>query len=390
MPGSLSAGDRRLFLAAGAMLTALVGASILLTGASGNTVEVPSSYSAASGGAKAAFTLLEASGYRTERWEQSVAGLPGGAGTTLILAEPESAPTTEERAAVVRFIEQGGHVIATGMSGSFFIPERHAAADPVAGMTWQRVFAKTPSSMARAAPEITLAPLAYWESDAFAIPLYGTAERDRVVEYPYGSGRVQWWAAATPLTNAGLREPGNLEFVLASLGGVDRRILWDESFHGYRRSAAAPIAPWPLAGLAAQAALFAAAVLLTFSRRSGPLVPSFVERRLSPLEFVRTLGSLYQRAGASSVAVDVAYQRFTFAVTRRLGLSSRATADDIERAVRDREQVDASFGDVMRECERARRDPDLPSREALRLTRALHDYAAALSLFTTPARETER
>jgi len=390
MPAALSPGDRRLFLGAGVLLAVLVGGSALLTEGAGNVRELPSSYSVASGGAKAAYRLLTDSGYKVERWGQPLTALPNGEGTTLILAEPESAPTRDERAAVQRFIEQGGTLIATGMSGSVFLPERHVAPDPVAGLTWQRVPATAPTAITRAAPEITIAPRAYWESDAFALTLYGADDRDRVIEYPYRGGRVMWWAAATPLTNAGIRQPGNLEFLLASLGDRERRVLWDESFHGFRRSPAPPVGLWPLVGLAAQSMLFAVAVLLTYSRRSGPLVPSVVERRLSPLEFVRTLGSLYQRAGAASVAVDAAYQRFTFALSRRLGLTGRTSPEDLERAVRDRWKVDADFGDVLRACERARTDPDLPASEALKLTRSLNDYAAALSLFGAAGKENPR
>ena len=383
MPGGLTAGDRRLFLAAGAVFTVLVLVSALVAGGTGNTIEVPSTYSAGSTGAKAAYLLLGESSYPVTRWEEPARDLPQGAAVTLILADPENAPTADERAAVLRFLEQGGTVIATGVSGSLFLPERRVVADAIAGLTWQRALAQSPTSITRAAPAITLAPMAYWDADAFAIPLYGTADRRRVVEYPYGAGRVIWWASATPLTNAGLREEGNVEFLLACLGASDRRILWDEYFHGHRRESAASVIAWPLAGIGVQLAVFAAAVLLTHSRRSGPLVPSFVERRLSPLEFVRTLGSLYQRAGAASVTVEITYQRFTFALTRRLGLPGQTSADDLERAVRDRFKVDDTFGEVLRTCEAARNDPDLPAREALRLNQALHDYAAALSLYTS-------
>jgi hypothetical protein len=382
MPRGLTAGDRGLLLGAGAVLAGLGLASRWLAGGTGNTAEVPTTYSAGSSGAKAAFLLLQDSGYAVTRWEQPVQELPSGAGVTLILADPQRAPAADERAAVLRFIEQGGAVIATGVLGSLFLPDRRVAAEPVAGLTWQRALALSPSPITKAAPAITLAPAAYWDSDAFAIPLYGAADRRRVVEYPYRAGRAVWWASATPLTNAGLREAGNVEFFLACLGEIDRRILWDESFHGHRRQSTSSVARWPLSGIGVQLVLLAAAVLLTHSRRSGPVVPALVERRLSPLEFVRTLGSLYHRAGAASVAVDIAYQRFTFALTRRLGLASQTSADELERAVRQRWTVDEAFGDVLRACEAARTDPVLPAGEALRLNRALHDYASALSLFT--------
>jgi hypothetical protein len=52
-----------------------------------------------------------------------------------------------------------------------------------------------------------------------AYPLYGDGDRTVVVKYPFGRGEVLWWASATPLTNAGLKEPGNLEF----FSGLSRR-----------------------------------------------------------------------------------------------------------------------------------------------------------------------
>jgi hypothetical protein len=103
------------------------------------------------------------------------------------------------------------------------------------------------------------------------------------------------------------------------------------------------------------------------------------DRRLSPLEFVRTLGSLYERAGATSVAVDISYQRFRYWLTRRLGTAGDASVDELERAVRERwRQADAAFGATLRACESARDDSDLTSRAALKLTRSLHEYTARL------------
>ena len=75
---------------------------------------------------------------------------------------------------------------------------------------------------------------------------------------------------------------------------------------------------------------------------------------------------------------------------RRVGLTGRTSAEDLERAVRDRWKVDGDFGEVLRACERARTDPDLPASEALKLTRSLNDYAAALSLFGGAGKETPR
>jgi Domain of unknown function (DUF4350) len=382
MPARLTSGDRRLFLTAATVFLILVTVAVILIGGAGDTSETPTTYSTGSGGAKASYLLLEASGYRVQRWERSVRELPPGGGVTLILAEPSDAPTVDERAAIGRFIQQGGTIIATGLSGAFFLPEHRVAPDPIAGMTWRRLSALFPSSITRAAPEMTLAPEARWDLDTSALPLYGDGDSPRVVEYRAGAGRVLWWASATPLTNAGLREAGNLEFFLACVGPGDRRVLWDEYFHGHRPSSRASATRWPLV-IGVQFALFIAAVLLTYSRRSGPIVPSPVESRRSPLEFVRTLGSLYQRAGATSVAVDIAYQRFRYALTRRLGRSGHTSAADLDLAVRERWHVDQEFGAVLRACESASAGPGLSAEEALKLSRALHDYADELALFET-------
>ena len=171
--------------------------------------------------------LLLAAHYPVTRWEQSPRELPRDPHATLILAEPERASTIEERAALAQFIERGGRVIATGASGAFFLPEHRVAPDPIAGITWKRIPSRSPSSITRAAPEITLGPQSYWDAGDSTLPLYGDDDdraRVRVVKADIGQGEMIWWASATPLTNAGVREPGNLEFVLACLGDPRRRI----------------------------------------------------------------------------------------------------------------------------------------------------------------------
>ena len=262
MSFDLSPGDRKVLSIAGAMLLLMVAVSYMLAGAADDTSDVPSTYSAGSGGAKAAYLLLKASGYRVERWEQSLGELPDADDMTLVLAEPHEPPTTVERTALRTFIERGGRVIATGVMGAHFLPDHEAVEDPLGGWTWKRVASRTPSFISRAAPEIALAPRAYWQRDSDVLPLYGDDDRPMVVKYRAARGDVIWWASATPLTNAGLQEPGNLEFLLACLGADrTRRILWDEYAHGYRRSLAASAVHGPIKWIAAQLGVFAPARL---------------------------------------------------------------------------------------------------------------------------------
>ena len=386
MPGGLMFSDRNLVLAAGSLSLAMIVATVTLAPDRTDS-DVPTTYSSGSGGAKAVYLMLEASRYRVKRWERPLRDLPL-APSTLILAEPEGFPTFDERVALERFAQRGSTVIATGVSGGSFLLGRRIVEDPAAGSTWSRLSARSPSAVTRAAPEIALALRAYWDAQAFAMPLYGDGDKVRVVKYESGNGEIFWWASATPLTNAGVREPGNLEFVLASIGGPERPVLFDEYFHGHRNSPSATFADGPLKWFGSQLALAAVAVLVTFVRRSGPVVTAPPESRLSPLEFVRSLGSLYRQAGAATVAVGVGTDQLRYQLTRKLGMSSKASADDIELAARNRWNVDGlGIGDLLRACDGAREELDLSERAALKLTRALWEQSRKLDLSTGTARE---
>jgi hypothetical protein len=130
--------------------------------------------------------------------------------------------------------------------------------------------------------------------------------------------------------------------------------------------------PWALV----QCALLAAAVLVTFGRRSGPVRALAVSgSRLSPLEFVETLGDLYRRKRAAPAALEIAYHRFRFLLSRRLGLASTATPQEIFRGVEEREGAPGpDFFKLLLRSERGTKAEELAEPEALDLIRDLHDY----------------
>jgi hypothetical protein len=383
MAFELDRGDRRSMAIAAGVFVLLVVTALILAPDTATTRDVPTTYSTASGGAKAAWLLLRDAGYHVERWERPPGDLPTPAGKLLILADPSAFPAERDRKALKDFVLGGGRIIAIGMQAAMFFPDSGIRAEPVTINTWKQVPAVSLSAITRAAPHITLAPWAYWRPAAAGVPLYADEGRTRVIDAQIGRGDLMFWAAATPLTNAGLREPGNLEFFLACVGSRERvTVLWDEYFHGYRQSLAASAARSPLAWLFLHLGIVALAIVFTYSRRSGPVFVAAGDTRLSPLEFVRTLGHLYERAGAASVAVEVSYSRFRYWLTRRLGAPGDASPEVLQSALRERWGFDDSaFRATLAACDAARGRPDLPPREALRLVRALHRYAAALKLF---------
>ncbi len=383
MAFELDRGDRRVLAIAAGVFVVLVVIALLLSPDSDRARELPTTYSAASGGARAAWLLLRESGYHVERWERPPADLADPAGKLLILADPGGFPGTADRASLERFVRRGGRVLAIGAQAAFFFPEPGVHGEAFATNTWKQIPAVAPSAVTRAAPHITLAPWAFWPADASGVPLYADDEKTRVLEQPVGEGEIMFWASATPLTNAGIRETGNLEFFLACVGDRARvTILWDEYFHGYRQSLARSAARSPLGWLFIHLVVVALAVVLTHSRRSGPVIVSGRDTRLSPLEFVRTLGHLYERAGAAAVAVDVSYSRFRYWLTRRLGVPGDASPEVLEAALAERWGFrDVNFRATLDACEAARGRLGLKGKDALRLVRDLHRQASALKLF---------
>lgn len=382
MPLKLDPKDRKLMMGAFAVFVLLILGATVLGGAGGPKAEIPSSYSTASGGGKAAYLLLADAGYKVQRWERPLNDLPPAAGHTLILADPAAAPTRQERERLRAFLSEGGRVIATGMFATAFLPQGQSIPDVLGASTWKKAKALSPSRITRAAPEIVLAAEAWWPSYSSVYPLYGDEGRTLVVQYPVGRGEVVWWASATPLTNAGLKEQGNLEFLLACLGDSKGPVFWDEYIHGYRETLGSSIAHSPVKWLVVQLLFLGLAVVATFSRRSGPVCKPVTDIRLSPMEFVQTLGGLYERAGSASVAVDISYQRFRYWLTRRLGAGGSMSTQDLDAAVRERwAMTDNRLPAIMKRCEAARSDPYLQGPEALHLVQELDEYATRLRLF---------
>ena len=175
-----------------------------------------------------------------------------------------------------------------------------------------------------------------------------------------------------------------MALLLNSLGG-GRRILWDEYFHGARGSLWSYVAKTPLPWVAAQIAFGLLLILVTYSRRYGTIREPGKVSRLSPLEFVDTLGSLYKTAHAGSAAVRVAYQRTRFQMTRQLGLPGNAMPAEIARGAArmlgwDEEQL---LGSLL-QAERDSRAIGLSDAEALALVQELHDYAERLETRRAP------
>jgi uncharacterized protein DUF4350 len=333
----------------------------------------PSSYSNLRRGAKAAYLLLQQTGFPVERWEKAPQELPEDAqGLLLILADPESTPKSEESAALSRFLLRGGTILATGFLPNSFVPNSAAttATRRVGSVECTPV---APTRLTRGG-SISLDGTLMWDPSDRSQMVHFADENDKavVVSYAAGKGSVIWWASSWPLENAGIREKNNLELLLNSTFGY-KRVLWDEYYHADREERAShkPIraSRWALI----QLAVIGLAVVLTFSRRSGPLVPLVSQSRLSPLEFVQTLGNVFRRAASAQVAVEIAFQRLRQIAARRLGIRGTSSAVEIVDAMTHRGiRLPEHIAQLVRDSENASGNPELTEKAALEHVRALN------------------
>jgi hypothetical protein len=409
MPPTIDPGDRKLLLIVGSILLILITATMLLSPSAYEEEGqgVPTTYSTTSNGTQAAYLLLGQLGYQSERWEQSPTELPAEPeGTILILTgdfnprapNAQSFPEKAEQDALQRYVRNGGWVIYSGAFPFLFFGSGNVRPDwETSSDSLLRSYpALAPSPLTLDAPKITMFHTSSWQaSDGTQVPLYGDDDGSVVVTWKLKKGRVIWWAAPTPITNAGITRDGNLAFFLDCVQAVqpgagpgETTVLWDEYFHGYRGSLWDYFKKTPVPWALYQLAIVAVFILLAFSRRSGPLFVPARQSRLSPLEFVDTLGDLYRRGRAGPAAVRVAYQRFRTLLVRRLGLSSSTSNLQLDAAVRERlGWKQPGFMDTLQRAEAAVRQTDIPGSDALKIVQALEHYEVLFGLKTRPNEE---
>jgi hypothetical protein len=215
--------------------------------------------------------------------------------------------------------------------------------------------------------------------------MYARGAEAVVVAYPLGKGQVIWWASATPNSNAGISAEGNMNLLLNSLGPADgTRVLWDEYYHGERKTLGSYLAGTPVVWALLQGGIVCVMLVLAYGRRTGPTRMPVVESRLSPLEFVETLGALYQSAGAASGAVNTVWERFRYLICTRLGLPRTASVRQMYDSARERlGWSEPGFYEALQRADRAAREVTLNNRDALEIVESIEHYAGLLELNRT-------
>ena len=371
--------DRKLFFVFGGLLVAILLLVAYVIHTDNGTGVAPTSYATGNTGGKAAFMLLEQTGYKPQRWNDDPSKLDAlPPHSTLILAEPQPGEDREMES-VRRFVSKGGRVLLTGIGGTVFFP-KHSPRMGMPHFQWKSYKPSEPSDLTRGIDEIVMAPQFYFEDTRGETPFIDDNERP-IVRFAYGAGEVIWWSSSDPLTNAGIRQKDNAQLLLNSVGSVGRgAVYWDEYFHQNGKTVVDSILASPLKWGILQLVLIGAVIVFTFSRRFGPERTSLASSRAAPMEYVETLAALYQRANASHIPVEVVYERFRSALQRRCSVRTDATLEQVAQTI----VHHLGKGDLaevirtLREIESSISDPAFRVQRATELVRQLHEWNARL------------
>lgn len=185
------------------------------------------------------------------------------------------------------------------------------------------------------------------EDDSLAsldAPVIHLGDKDgaALADFRYGEGRVIFLSDPFVVANNGIARGGNLTLalnILRSMGASERRILFDEFHHGYQDEGNPLINYFrgtPMPWLLLQGICLSLLIIYTYGRRFARPLPLPQIDRHSPLEFVGSMANLQQAARARELALENIYPRFKGRLCRRLGLSSRASMDEIIASARRR------------------------------------------------------
>jgi Domain of unknown function (DUF4350) len=339
-----------------------------------------SSFSHGPSGSAAAYLTLQQIGYAVRRSYEPVSAMSGPLeGALLVIANPAEAASTQDRRALQAFVADGGTVLATGCVGATFLSSTTTGeGDRFPKLHTYAARARTPLS--DGAPSISMT--SGCESPGLGAtytPLYEDGGDRAVLFARIGKGLAVWWSGNTPIENGSIETPGHLELFMNLVGSRGRVVIWDEFYHGQRRSLWSYMSRTPLPWAFAQVALVAMAAGATVVRRRLPIRQPLLESRTAPLEFVETMSALYARSPSAAAAVTLARARLRRLLVEATGLTADVTDARLSGAASPRAHIPADdLRQLLEAADRAGSDAGTSAETALPIVQRLQTVAMAL------------
>lgn len=296
--------------------------------------ELPSgsSYSTQPDGAKALYVWAESLGARAERLSQAP-GSDGQPPRVIAVVQPDRAMQRAERALYDTLARRGTTVVVAGDTFS-----ARALAESL-GVTVEPTQVVDSATLPNANAAVATAARARVRADD-ATPLLLAPNGDWLaLRKPYGQGEVVVFATSYPLTNEGLRDPGNARLVYRSVvaPALGQRLALDESHHGYapptEAAASASFGELLLDTAPGRAIVYAACLLFVYlllaGRRLGPPLPFASSQRANRtmFEHIQTVAALYRRAHQLEYLRAQYREHYTRRLRRALGVPGEGAVE---------------------------------------------------------------
>lgn len=211
------------------------------------------------------------------------------------------------------------------------------------------------------------------------------SDRNLVVDYPFGAGRIVVIADPYIVANGGISLVDNAQAALNILASRPGPIAFDEYHHGFgndRNRLISYFSGTPVIALLLQAAALVAFVLFSRGRRFARPLPPTEPDRLSKLEYVGAMAQLQGRTKAFDLAVENIYTDFRRRVARFFAVDNfTVPKEKLAELISARLGTDpAEIIGLMDRCEDIMHGGKARRSEVLKLVRRLREIEDALGL----------
>jgi hypothetical protein len=304
-----------------------------------------SSYATAPEGAAAYAELLHRAGQEVRRIRTPLAERAPDPRWTLAVLDPERVEQ-DEAAAIKRFVEAGGRLIAAGATSRWLAQVLDAPPAWGPGEPGEATVA-APVPETAGVTTVAFAEGGRWESLGGALPILAGPDGPVAAVATQGKGRAVLLPDPTPFVNARLAHADNAQFALGAAGG--RPVAFLETVHGYGEASGLGALPgralWVLAGLALAAGL----LVWSMARRFGP--PEEDAAALAPprRDYVEAVATALAATGDTAGVADAAARGARRRLAERAGLPPAAGEPELREAAErlglEAAEIDALFGD---------------------------------------------
>ena len=295
-------------------------------------------------GARALYLWAQELGYDVAVDTPGIFSAPERAGIAFILEPELPGVSAAEWQTLEPWIEDGGtlFLVGDGLGAAlsmqhveFNVAYRERLGESEVQIV-ENIFSITPEALSNVRPRAVLQS----ERVDYSILLIADGE-PLAVAIERGEGMVILSTLAYPLTNQGLKDPGNPQFSLGllTLAGETGTMWFDEWHHGVRNATASMpsgLGHWLRVTRSGQAILYSAAIIFLWLVLSGkrfgrPIPQREHARRRASAEQVMALANLSRRAGHRYAIRDHYHRELKQQLGRRYGLSPAVPDDEFLR-----------------------------------------------------------